>query len=217
MPADKSLFQSRRQLAVIQEAKAPEKKRFRPWKLLPFRHFKRLVFFKKFLPNVLVSTKKRAIISFGIFILVVIGGGAFGYYQYLLSQNPAVIYQKKLKTITDIVSQQIKLPTGEQPVIATVSNVSVLPKEAFFKAAQDGDKILMYKKHKEAFLYRPSTGKVITYASLEFKDITPTPAPEVAGASTSAAQTPVPTAIVSVTPGPTVPYIPQGKILIQPE
>ena len=109
----------------------------------------------------------------------------------------------------------MRLPTGETPVTATVTDVSKLPDEVFFKQAENGDKIIMYKKHKLAILYRPSTGKVITEATLVFGDITPTPVPqvEVAGASTSAQQS----QNVSATPAPTTAYVPQGKILVQPQ
>lgn len=210
MSADKSLFQVRRQLAKIQELKSTEKKKFNPGKFLPIH---RVTGIKKFLPKVLVRNKKRTIVSSTLFAIVIVGAGAFGYYQYLLSQNPAFIYAKKLKSMTDIVSQQMSLPTDEQPVVATVTDISKLPKEAFFKNAQNGDKILMYKKDKEAILYRPSTGQVITYAALDFKNVLPSPtqAPAVAGASTSA---------VFVQPNQTTPapsYVPQGKILIQPQ
>lgn len=200
--SDKSLFQARRVIVQRPEDEHSGKKKFHPEKLLPLKNF----------PN-----KRQGIITVFVLMMVIVGG-AYGYYQYQLSQNPAVIYARKLKSMTDIVGQQVKLPNNEQPVVATVTDVTKLPKEAFFKNAQDGDKILLYKKDKEAILYRPATGKVITYATLDFENQTSTSAAEVAGASTSAAQTTSASAtIIGVTPGPTAPFVPQGKILIQPQ
>jgi hypothetical protein len=221
MPADKSLFQSRRQLANLQMV-SPEKKRFRLGRIFRFKknddnntEQKRAKS-----PNPLFANKKRATIT-SVLTIAIISVGAFGYYEYLQSQNPAVIYAHKLNTLTNAVSQQITLPQSETPVVATVTDVAHLPKEAFFKDAQEGDKILLYKKDKEAILYRPSTGKVITYAELDFEDVVPTQEPAVAGASTSADVINGTYTIISVAPATqsAVPtnYIPEGKILIRPQ
>jgi hypothetical protein len=177
----------------------------------------------------LFGSKKRSVISFILFIPIFLGAASLGY-QFYLQQNPAVVYAHKLQTMTDNVSKSVALPKDETPVVATVTDHNVLPKEKFFSYAKDGDKILMYKKHKLAILYRPSLGIVITQAKLDFRDVTPTPAagPAVAGASTSAVKTiSVPVTVVPVTaipptaaPSPTGvttgsnAFQPQGKILI---
>jgi hypothetical protein len=162
------------------------------------------------------GSKKRTIISMVIGVPVILGVGSFGY-QFYLQQNPAVVYQNKINGMTQKIQKTVSLPTDEQPTIATVTDKNVLPKEQFFALAQDGDKIFMYKQHHLAVLYRPTTGQVITKAKLVFADPTPTPqvqvVPAVAGASTSA----LGTFVVSPTPGPTVVYHPQGKVLVQPQ
>ena len=218
---DKSSFSRR----MLQEGrpidKLPEKKKPKALKLLLSlkTKFKRTESIENLPKKPFFTSRKRVVATGVISLIIVAGGGAYGWYQYQLSQNPAVIYAKKLKTITDIASQQVALPKDEQPVVATVSDITKLPKEAFFANAQDGDKILMYKKHKEAILYRPSTGNVITEAKLDFQNVTPTPILEqaVAGASTSAVilgVTRMPAPPSSSTPAP---YVPQGKILIEPQ
>ena len=216
MPAsDKSSLQSRRFLGNTKTERLNKKKRFNIANIIPssssFKNF--------FSPKKLFATKRRKVALF-IFCLVLIGaGGAFGYYEYLISISPAVVYAKKVKSMTSIIGEQMLLPTNDQPVIATVTDIKKLPKEAFFLNAQDGDKILMYKKDKEAILYRPLTGKVITYATLDFKDIIPSPTPQiaVAGASTSAVVASNPLLVATPTPvTPTSNYVPQGKILVAP-
>jgi hypothetical protein len=170
---------------------------------------------------------KRTVITFILVIPLLVGASAFGY-QYYLQLNPQVVYAHKLQAMTQQVSKSLSLPKDETPVVATVTDKGILPKQKFFSLAQNGDKILMYKKHKLAVLFRPTSGKVITQATLDFRDITPTPAggsgtSAVAGASTSAAQ-PAATE-VSQTPASgadqqssgTIPYHPQGKILVQPQ
>ena len=56
------------------------------------------------------------------------------------------------------------LPTGETPTIATVTDASKLKDQAFFTNAVTGDKVLIYTNAKKAFLYRPSTNKIINIA-----------------------------------------------------
>jgi hypothetical protein len=199
---------------VVKEPEQPKQKKRRftfHFKIKKFSFKKKESLFK------ISRNKKRWIITALAALVIIAGGTGYGIYEYLYQNDPRVIFEKKLKTLTQAVSQQVKLPTDETPVTATVTDVSKLPNELFFKYAHDGDKILMYKKHKLVILYRPSTGQVITEGTLEFKDIIPTPMPEaaaVAGASTSALP---PVQNTPSAPAPTVPYIPQGKVLIQPQ
>jgi hypothetical protein len=192
-----------------------------------FREFKKINWGKTFF-----GSGKRTVISLILFIPLLIFVASFGYQMYL-QQNPAVIYAHKLQTMTDQVNKSIALPKDEAPVVATVTDKNLLPKETFFSYAKDGDKILMYKKHKMAILYRPSLGVVITEAKLDFRNATSTSkgGGAVAGASTSAntAQS-IPVTMVPVTavpptaaPAPsgdssrTTTYHPQGKVLVMPQ
>lgn len=171
-----------------------------------------------------ISFKNKKIqIALGALCLLALVG-TVSYYYYLhknpLPQDPTIIYAKKVKAMTDQVSKYTALPTDEEPVIATISDKKVLPNEQFFKNAEDGDKILLYKKHKEAILFRPSTEKVITIAALDFRDVTPTPAlsePSVAGASTSADVVAGASGLTPPQGATETPYHPQGKILVAPQ
>lgn len=181
------------------------------------REFKRINWRLTFFGSV-----RRTIITLILFIPILVYAASMGY-QFYLQQNPQIIYAHKLQTLTQQVGKSLPLPKDETPVSATVTDTSVLPKQKFFSYAQNGDKILMYKKHKLAILYRPATGQVITEATLNFRDVTPTPpgGQGVAGASTSAGVAQSVSVVSSIpaqsTPQPTVPYHPQGKILIVPQ
>src|SRR5579862_9394220 len=118
-------------------------------------------------PQTLFGSRKRTLISLILFIPLLVFGASVAYQVYL-QQNPAVVYAHKLQAMTQQVSKTIALPKDETPVVATITDSSILPKENFFSYAVNGDKILMYKKHKLAVLYRPSTQKVVTEAILDF-------------------------------------------------
>lgn len=166
---------------------------------------------KRTLPKIRASFNKKSLIITGI-LGVILLGGLVAWYEYNLQQDPAIIYTKKLKTLTNQIGKYMTLPKDEDPISATVTDTKVLPHEIFFKNARNGDKILMYKKHKIAILYRPLTDQVITQAKLDFQDVTATPTfqqPAVAGASTSADFQEKLT--------PTVSYHPQEKLLVAPQ
>lgn len=113
---------------------------------------------------------------------------------------------KKKQEMIATVKKQVQLPTNEDPVMATVSDRSSLPKEDFFSEAQNGDKILMYPKNKKIFLYRPSTQQVLAQAPLDYKVGQPA-----SGSATVDAEEQPNTVLTTPTILPTLP--PKGKIL----
>lgn len=64
------------------------------------------------------------------------------------------------------VSQHIVLPSGEQPTLATVSDIDKVKSQPFFAHAANGDEVLIYAKAKKAILYRPSIDRLLEVAPL---------------------------------------------------
>jgi hypothetical protein len=98
-----------------------------------------------------------------IFVVAVLVGGGIFYYargnkQATIGASEA---SDEARQLVAIVGKVYDLPSGEVPTIATVSDVSKLSGQEFFKRAQNGDKVLIYTKAKKAILYRPSTNKII--------------------------------------------------------
>jgi len=88
-----------------------------------------------------------------------------------INANPQLAVQKQTDTLLSSVGKLLQLPKGETPTIATVNDASKAKKQsAFFKNAQDGDKVLMYAKAGEAILYRPADNKIVLVAPLTFSD-----------------------------------------------
>lgn len=105
-----------------------------------------------------------------LILIVAIAAAVFYYSKYQDSQNklkhPEVLAQQQTHSLVDKVGRLVELPAGEQPTIATVSDVSKLSNQNFFANAKNGDKVLIYSKAKKAILYRPSTDKLINVAPL---------------------------------------------------
>lgn len=85
------------------------------------------------------------------------------------NQQETIPVDPKSKVI-EAVNKRITLPTNEVPVLATVEDVEKLRDQDFFKEARNGDKILMYRSNKKAYLYRPETDEVLVQAPLIYQD-----------------------------------------------
>ena len=70
--------------------------------------------------------------------------------------------------INKINKQRVSLPPADiengEPTLVTVQDVTKLQDQEFFEKAQNGDKVLIYEQAKKAYLYRPSTNRVINVA-----------------------------------------------------
>ncbi|MFH1769342.1 MAG: hypothetical protein ABH833_01600 [Parcubacteria group bacterium] len=72
----------------------------------------------------------------------------------------------EIAEILSKLSQLILLPEGEDPTMATVSDVEKLKDQPFFANAKNGDKILIYEKARKAILYDPVSNKIIEVAPI---------------------------------------------------
>jgi cytoskeletal protein RodZ len=106
-------------------------------------------------------------------ILLLVAGGIWLFYDYrqLKQENeqlsdPQQAAKAATAQLVADVSKLTNLPAGETPTIATVTDVSKLKSQAFFAQAQNGDKVLIFTQAKRAYLYRPSTGKIIEIAPI---------------------------------------------------
>ena len=77
--------------------------------------------------------------------------------------NPQEAAKLELEILLERVGKLVDLP-NEQPTLATVQDASKLKEQAFFASAENNDKVLIYTKAKKAFLFRPSTNKIINIA-----------------------------------------------------
>ncbi len=110
------------------------------------------------------------LVSVLVIIALAIGGGYY-YNKYHDSQkkvaelsNPQAAAKAQVDAVVAKVGQLAELPSGETPTLATVTDPSKLSGQAFFANSKAGDQVLIYTQAKKAFLYRPSTNKIIEIA-----------------------------------------------------
>ena len=116
----------------------------------------------------------KKIVIWGIIVVLALalaGGGYYFYDRYQdvqaenkLLSNPQEAAKIEQEQLIASVSTLTELPSGETPTVATVSDASKLKTQAFFADSANGDKVLIYSQAKKAYLYRPSTNKVVNIA-----------------------------------------------------
>lgn len=110
-------------------------------------------------------------------VLAIAGAGVAGYFywQYTKAQqeiqtirtDPSMIRQaaqEEVKRLIEKVGQLIELPQGEEPTVATITDIDKLKEQPFFAKAKNGDKVIIYTNAKRAILYDPNTNKIIDVA-----------------------------------------------------
>jgi hypothetical protein len=71
-----------------------------------------------------------------------------------------------VEEITRRIGRLMPLPVGEEPTLATVSDITVLKDQPFFRNAKNGDFVLMYAKAKRAILYDAIGDRILEVAPI---------------------------------------------------
>lgn len=147
--------------------------------------------------------RRRFIVITGLTLLILLTAG--GLFLFAKTQsglpllNNASSPVQQATALIDKVGRHIVLPTGEQPTIATVSDISKLQGQVFFAHAQNGDKMLIFAKAKKAILYRPSIDKIIEVGPVETTNTANAATPTASAASQLAQKEPVKVALYNGT------------------
>lgn len=123
---------------------------------------------------------KTLFIALVVICFVSISFFAFYFYQkYQKSLNKEQIAVQEVQDLKSAVNKLIVLP-DEDPVVATITDRTKLEQQAFFRQAENGDKVLIFQKSSKAILYRPSQQKIVDVTVLNVTkapETTPTPSP----------------------------------------
>ena len=110
-----------------------------------------------------------------VLTLIAAGGAGYFFFKYQTAQkeiqtvktDPTTVQkaaQEEVQKLITKISKLIELPEGEEPTVATISDISKLKDQAFFASAHNGDKILIYTNAKKAILYDEKANKIIDVA-----------------------------------------------------
>lgn len=116
---------------------------------------------------------KKVLLACLVILILIAGVGTAGYFynkyqeskkELVRLSDPQEASKAQVEQMVTRVSALTDLPGGETPTLATVVDIKQLKDQAFFVNAQNGDRVLIYYSAKKAYLYRPSTNKIINIA-----------------------------------------------------
>lgn len=146
---------------------------------------------------------KKLVIAVGVvLILVSSGAGFFAYQQFKTKAQPQdqaasqKAAQEEVRKLVAEVGKLIELPTGEDPTMATVNDISKLQDQPFFAKAKNGDKVLIYAQAKKAILYDPTSKKILDVAPVNIGS----PSAQTASPESSSSSSPKPSSTPISTP-----------------
>ena len=116
-----------------------------------------------------MNTKLKILIRW-IIVLIILGlliyGGLNLYKSFSTVSYSSGAPSSDVQDLLTKVGQLAELPVGENPTVATVSDLNALKGQPFFNDAMIGDKVIIYSGAGKAILYRPSTDKIIVIAPI---------------------------------------------------
>jgi len=116
------------------------------------------------------KTMVFVLIALGALIIAaLLAAGYFAKSYYDLRANPEQLSEEETKRLTDKVGRLYQLP-DEEPLTGEVKDKDKLRDQPFFKNAQNGDKLLIYKMAKLAIIYREEENKLVNVGPLALED-----------------------------------------------
>lgn len=113
-----------------------------------------------------LSEKKVKIVP--LIIILVIVGSAYGVYQKFFNLSPEERAQKQLAAAVAAIEKHMILPEGDEPVLATITDVETLKgQQPFFNNAVNGDQLLLFSRSLKAVIYSPSRNKIVNAGPIQ--------------------------------------------------
>lgn len=114
-----------------------------------------------------IEKKGGSSVFVGLIIGIIIGVGGLWAWNHFAGAPSAksMVSQANQAQVADLIAKVGKLvilPSGEQPVVATINDASSLIKQqAFYSGAINGDVVLVYQKAAKAIVYSPSRNMIV--------------------------------------------------------
>ena len=129
------------------------------------------------------NSGKLLTIALIVFIaLLAIGVGFLGY-NYINMQKEIknlkdpkaaeALAKQEVQRVVEKVGAHMILPKGEEPTLASITDIDALKKEQpFYEGAENGDQILVYKNAKIGIVYSPTKDKIVKVGPVVFQEDT---------------------------------------------
>lgn len=111
---------------------------------------------------------KELIITAAVVVgVLIVGGGGYFYYQAQQTNlNPQDATEEQNRKTIEEIGKIMDLPQGEQPTVATVTDINALSNQPFFAKAKNGDRVLIYPTAGKAILYDPGAKRIINVSPI---------------------------------------------------
>jgi hypothetical protein len=104
------------------------------------------------------------------YIAALVGPSYYFYRKYQgATEGVSQLKTKEVSQLISKISKIAELPQDEEPTVASISDKDKLKDNAFFSKAENGDKVLIYAGAKRAYLYRPSTGRIVDIVTINIE------------------------------------------------
>ncbi len=120
---------------------------------------------------------KASTIIITVLLFALAGGGYYFYSKYSETkqeveklstvQGQQELNKSQTEQLLSEMRSIIVLPAGEDPVVATITDINQLKKNEFYKDAQDGDRVIVFATAKKAYIYRPSTRTIVNVGAFQ--------------------------------------------------
>lgn len=118
---------------------------------------------------------KNLIFILTIIALIGLGAAGYSFFQYQSTQKELKAIKQaagasqsasgdQLSKILVEIGKIMKLPEGEIPTMATISDIGKLKDQPFFQNGKNGDILLVFNKAGKAILYNPTDKKIVEVA-----------------------------------------------------
>jgi hypothetical protein len=119
---------------------------------------------KKEEPPVPVKISKWRIYAAAMVAFLILVG--VGYGLTLVYSNFKLIRSDDPAAVVAALSKVADLPAGETPTVSTITDLESIKDQPFFRDAELGDKVVVFNNAKKAYIYRPTTQKLVVIAPL---------------------------------------------------
>ncbi len=115
-----------------------------------------------------------------LILLALAGGVAFLYTKYAETrkeveklstvQGQQELSKTQTQELLGEMRQIIIMPTNEDPVVATITDINQLKDKDFYKDAKNGDRVVVFANAKKAYIYSPERKLIVNVGAFQIEE-----------------------------------------------